>query len=106
MNSGGEVGALERQPAMVVDDTKSFRLVGTVVMREFVSETVLMEINSGRYYSFDAKGGLLLKALVERGSIEGALSFLNRLDPLSSVDELRGELSSLVNKLRSLNLLR
>jgi hypothetical protein len=107
MNNGGETSAaLKGQLELPVEGAKAIRLANTVVLRDFVTETVLMEINSGRYYKFDARGGLLLKSLIENGSVESAIASLTRLDPLSSVDELQEELNSLVQKLRSLDLLR
>lgn len=81
------------------------RLAHSVVMRHFVTETVLMDINSGEYFRFDAGSGTLLRALVEGASIENAVDLIAARYP-ENKDGLRAELVTLYKKLYALKLIR
>ena len=42
------------------------------VVQSFVSETVLMDVRAGKYFSLDEVSGAMLAALVETGEIQEA----------------------------------
>jgi hypothetical protein len=74
-------------------------------MRHFVTETVLMDINSGEYFRFDAGSGALLKALVDGESIENAVDLIAARYPQPK-ERLRAELVTLYKRLYALKLIR
>lgn len=61
-----------------------------VVVRNFVDETVLMDVNSGRYFRLGREGGELLRAVVDAGSLSGGVALLVRAG--------RGQVSDLRNR--------
>ena len=100
---GSAMRSLESRTEKAIQQSTRISLANTVVMRQFVSETVLMDINSGEYYRLDTNSGLMVRALIEEGSIEGAIRRMGALG-ISSEEELRIELVTLYTKLRALKL--
>jgi Coenzyme PQQ synthesis protein D (PqqD) len=49
-----------------------------VVLRAFVQETVLMDVNTSRYFSLDRIGGAMLDELLGRATIRDAALELSR----------------------------
>ena len=47
-----------------------------VVYREFVSETVLLNINTGQYHGLNPIAGVMLEAIDQTGSVQHAVSRL------------------------------
>jgi hypothetical protein len=93
--------ALTRAPAAPADE---LCLPHHVVVRSFVAETVLMDVNTGRYYKLDPVGGSLLEALQEHGTIGAAAEALAAAG-WGSAAEVTAELQTLVDHLRELGLL-
>jgi hypothetical protein len=52
------------------------RIPDAVVYRAFAHETVILNLETGLYHGVNPTGGQVLDALVESGSIEGAVAAL------------------------------
>ena len=55
-----------------------------VVYRSFVAETVILNLNTGRYHGVNPTGGFMLELLDKLGSVEDAAEALAREYGLSS----------------------
>ena len=76
-----------------------------VVSRSFVSETVLLDVQSGRYFKLDASAGAMLDALLaERTLACAAVALAGR--GWGSADRLLPDLAALGAELEALGLLR
>lgn len=92
---------LQRSPVVYADEV---RLPHHVVVRSFVAETVLMDVNTGRYYKLDPAGGSMLQSLDAHGSIGAAADALSA-DGWGSAAEVAADLMALVEHLRELGLI-
>jgi hypothetical protein len=64
-----------------------------VVYRKFVTETVILNLNTGKYHGVNPSGGYMLELLDELGSVEEAAATLAReygLLPEEAADDLCG----------------
>jgi hypothetical protein len=64
-----------------------------VVYRSFVAETVILNLDTGRYHGVNPSGGFMLELLDKLGSVEAAAEALAReygLSPEEAADDLRG----------------
>jgi hypothetical protein len=94
-------------PTSVATRADQFRaaLPNHVVSRSFVSETVLLDVQSGRYFKLDATAGAMLDALLrERTLAAAAVTLAGR--GWGPADRLLGDLAALGEELASLGLLR
>ena len=66
-------------PAPVLDAT--VRIPNHVVYRSFVQETVVLNLETGRYHGLNKTAGAMLSALEVAGSIRGALQSLAKTFP-------------------------
>lgn len=66
-------------PAPVLDAT--VRIPQHVVYRSFVRETVVLNLETGRYHGLNRSAGAMLSALDAAGSIRGALQTLTEIFP-------------------------
>lgn len=80
-------------------------LPNNVISRSFVAETVLMDVNSGRYFKLDRTAGVMLEALLAQRTVPGAALALSERG-WGSEDVLRGDLSALTLELSAMGLLR
>jgi Coenzyme PQQ synthesis protein D (PqqD) len=79
--------------AQVVDRILSARasLPEHMVFRSFVSETVILNLHTGKYHGTNAVGGVMLEALDQSPTVRTAAQALTeRFD--KSADELEGDL--------------
>jgi hypothetical protein len=60
-----------------MSSTDQVRLTQQVVVRDLVHETVLLSVDSGRYYRLDSTGGTMLQAVLAHGTIGGASGALS-----------------------------
>jgi hypothetical protein len=82
----------------------SVRMPLHVVVRSFVTETVLMDVATARYFSLDRASGAMLAALDEHGSVAEAARALVA-GGWGPGGEVEGDLSELVRELEELGLL-
>jgi len=82
----------------------SVRVPLHVVVRSFVTETVLMDVGTARYFSLDRVGGAMLAALVEHGIVAEAARAL-AVGGWGPAGEVEGDLSELARELEELGLL-
>jgi hypothetical protein len=76
-----------------------------VVARSFVAETVLLDVESGRYFKLDATAGAMLDALLgERTLAAAAVTLGDR--GWGPADRLLRDLAALGRELETLGLLR
>ena len=64
-----------------------------VVYRSFVAETVILNLNTGRYHGVNPSGGYMLELLDKLGSVEEAADAVAReygLTPEKAADDLCG----------------
>ena len=92
-----------------VDPTTSERedgiaLADSVVMREFVAETVLLDISTGQYYRLQGKPADMTVALIELGNIDAAAVVMGG-DIEDPEDITRAEVVGLYHKLSALQLI-
>jgi hypothetical protein len=80
-------------------------LPNNVISRSFVAETVLMDVNSGRYFKLDRTAGAMLEALMAQRTVAGAAMALSERG-WGSEDVLRNDLGALCLELASIGLLR
>ena len=62
-----------------------------VVYRSFVAETVILNLNTGKYHGINPTGGFMLELLDKMGSVEDAAEALAReygLPPEEAADDL------------------
>ena len=62
-----------------------------VVYRSFVAETVILNLNTGKYHGVNPSGGFMLELLDKLGSVEDAAAALAReygLSPEQAADDL------------------
>ena len=52
------------------------RMPGNAVVRSFVSETIVMDVDTGIYYRLDRERGAMLECLLDYGSIAAAAAAL------------------------------
>ena len=67
------------------------RIPNHVVYRSFVQETVVLNLETGRYHGLNPTAGQMLSALDKAGSIRGALQSLNETFPTAG-DRLEHDL--------------
>jgi len=84
-------------------EARPFELPGHVVMRSFVLETILLDIETGLYYRLDAARGAMLECLLENGTITDAAWVLSRAG-WGERGELVDELTVLCAALEELSL--
>lgn len=72
-----------------------------VVYRDFAAETVLLNLNTGKYHGLDPIGGRMLEALDRHGRFEAALDELS-----GEFDAPRERIAADMNKLCTLLLER
>jgi hypothetical protein len=76
-------------------------LADHAVVQSFVSETVLMDVTMGKYFSLDEAGGAMLAALLESGEIHEAARRLSaggwgeQEEVAAQMRELCGELAQI-----------
>jgi Coenzyme PQQ synthesis protein D (PqqD) len=71
---------------------REFRLPQHVVHRAFVSETVVLNLSTGKYYGVNPTGGRMLEVLEATPNVEAAASVL--ADEFSvSLDQVRADLN-------------
>lgn len=75
-----------------------------VVSRAFVSETVLLDVETGRYFKLDATAGQMLDALLGEPSVAAAAALLSRRG-WGAEELLATELAELCAELGGLKLL-
>ena len=63
-----------------------------VVLREFPNETVVLNLDSGKYFSLNPPGGRMAHALMGSGSLRAAANELERQFPEAAADTIRGDL--------------
>jgi hypothetical protein len=83
-------------PALI---ERSVRLPANVVYREFVQETIVLNLESGLYHSLNSTGGNMLRALESAGTIAAAAKALAEEYPGVGVDRLRQDLTGFCNGL-------
>jgi len=76
-----------------------------VVARSFVSETVLLDVHTGRYFKLDASAGSMLDAILAGRTIAQAAGRLAD-EGWGSEDAVVSELAELCSQLERLGLLR
>ena len=79
-------------------------LADHAVVQSFVSETVLMDVRAGKYFSLDEVGGAMLAALVETGEIHEAARRLSA-GGWGELDEVETHLRELCGELDEIGLL-
>lgn len=79
-------------------------LPASVVSRAFVAETVLLDVDRGRYFKLDATAGQMLDALLGAPTLAAAAGVLARRG-WGAEDLLCAELAELCGELRGLGLL-
>ena len=85
--------------------TRRFSLPEHVVIRSFVSETILLDVENGLYYRLDATRGAMLECLLETGAVTESSRVLSQAGWGPGV-ELVAELTALCAELEELSLLR
>ena len=60
--------------------TRRFSLPEHVVIRSFVSETILLDVDNGLYYRLDATRGAMLECLLETGAVTESSRALSQPD--------------------------
>jgi hypothetical protein len=76
-----------------------------VVARAFVEETVLLDVNCGRYFRLDGTAARLLQALMDHGTVSAAASALAGVG-WGLREELVGDLSAFCTELDGLGLVQ
>ena len=76
-----------------------------VVVRAFVEETVLMDVNTSRYFSVDRIGGAMLDVLIERASVVEAARELAAAG-WGTTEQMEEELLELCEELEPLGLVQ
>ena len=76
----------------------------TIVARAFVEETVLLDINSGRYFRLDGTAAQMLDALTRHGTVGAAARALCE-DGWGVQGEVAGDLSAFCTELERLGVL-
>jgi Coenzyme PQQ synthesis protein D (PqqD) len=96
-----------RETEGIMDERGAGRLClpHNVVARSFASETVLLDVNEGRYFRLDRAAGALLDALLAHGSVGGAAAAL-AVEGWADAGVLSAELDALSAELLELGLLR
>jgi hypothetical protein len=91
----------------IMDERSAGRLClpHNVVARSFVTETVLLDVNEGRYFRLDRSAGSLLEALLAHGSVCGAAAAL-AVGGWEDAEVLTADLEALCTELLELGLLR
>ena len=79
-------------------------LADHAVVQSFVSETVLMDVRAGKYFSLDEVSGAMLAALVETGEIQEAARRLSARG-WGKQDEVETQLRELCGELDEIGLL-
>lgn len=90
MQTAGREGAEARSPRIAVP--------ADVLVRELAGESVLLDLRSESYFGLDAVGTRMWQALVEAGSLEGALAALEGVWEVEPA-RLRRDLAELVDQL-------
>lgn len=76
-----------------------------VISRSFVTETVLLDVNCGRYFKLDATAGALFDALVAEPSLAAAAAALSKRG-WGSEEVVLGDLEALCADLGARGLVR
>lgn len=80
-------------------------LPNNVIARSFVAETVLMDVNSGRYFKLDRTAGAMLDALLSKPTVAAAAALLSERG-WGSEDVLITDLGALCGELGAMGLVR
>ena len=92
----------EVQPSAMPPD--SVRIPDHVVFRKFPAETVVLNLETGKYHGLNPTAGRMLEALGETGSVEAAVAVL--ADEYGQpVEDVRGDVENLCRDLLERNLL-
>ena len=78
--------------------TRRLRQPNDVMLRELDGESVLLNLDNGRYYGLDEVGTRLYELLTGSASVEAALAAALAEFEVGA-DELRGDLSALIARL-------
>lgn len=80
-------------------------LPNNIISRSFVAETVLMDVNSGRYFKLDRTAGAMLDALLNRPTVAAAAAALSERG-WGSEEVLVADLGALCTELGAMGLVR
>lgn len=92
-------------PSLTRASACRFALPGNIVMRRFVAETVLLDINAGRYYRLDGTAGDMLAALLAGPTLDAAAAELAGAG-WETAESARADLHALAKELEATGLLR